>query len=1274
MTMKKYSTPIFALVAILILAVLAIWLLRTSPDHSDWPMWGYDDGRRSSVEMELPDNPALLWVRELPAPRRAWPFQYEDYYTGGNPQGTGKLSFDVSYEPVAGGGRLYVPSMVSDKVTAYSTATGEELWSYYAGGPVRFAPVYRNGNLYFVSDDGYLYNVDARSGRLHWKYKGSYGDRMVLGNERLISIWPARGGPVASDGVIYFASGILAFEGVFVHAVCADSGQSLWTNSTSGAMWDLHQHGGAYSYGGPSPQGYLAVSGDKLIVPGGRTPPAVYDRHTGVFLYYRQATGTVGKGAGGYRVHAHDEWFFNHGMMYALSDGAQHGPVPGSVLTGEAFIGAGDNSIIAHSTELVRTEVEIEDRLERRAIREQYEIESLWAEEGVDDLRTLFFKSGSHLGISRDGGRAGLYRLDEQGRPDAIVWEQTHENEVWSMIPADGKLFVVTEGGRIYCYGKGNGREPMTYRYKPDSWSASSDLERVVRRQISEAGIDGGYGLVVGGEPDLLKALAGQTDLHVLAVYEDEQTVEEMRRSLDAVGLYGRRIAVKQGTLPAMRLPSYFAEVVILQDDDHSEDKLTAAWDLVRPYGGKLYVRDTGEGFAQMLAGLELEQAGLEINDDFSVVTREGALPGSGQWTHQYGGASNRTYSSDDRVRAPLGTLWFGGPSNLNALPRHHNGPIPQVVGGKLFILGMETISARCVYTGRELWVKEIPGIGHSFTDLEYEKRFRSGEEVYMPNHHGANFIGSPYVSTIDGVYIIHAENLWYLDPTTGETIAEFEIPTLAPMERNEWGHIMVQDDYLIATVDPHFFDDSLPGKEDSWNATSSYWLLVMDRHNGDVLWTRRAQKAGYRHNAIVAGNDRLYVVDGLSEVAIDLMQRRGLDPETTSSLIAFDIGNGRQIWEKEEDVFGTWLGYYEDLDILLQGGRRGQRRALEDEPRDRLLSHRGESGEVLWEYAENYSGPLGLHENMIIAANSGERSINPLTGEPIKKIHPITGDEYEWQYHSYYGCGTMNSSKHLIKFRSGAAGFTDLLNFGGSANLGGFRAGCTNNLVAADGVLNAPDYTRTCTCSYQLQTSFGFAHMPDMEIWAFNRLPEITNTVRSLGINFGAPGNRRENGVLWLEYPKVYEAGPDAPIAVTTNSMGLYRNHATWIENSEDAYPWVGSYGVEGIEQIRMDLVTPESGENHTYDVTLYFTEPDNIGAGERIFDMLVQGEKHLESFDIVTQAGGPRRVYRVELSQVKVTDHLQIDFIRHEGSLPPVVSGVEVIESNYITTSLIR
>src|SRR2546427_4621223 len=53
---------------------------------------------------------------------------------------------------------------------------------------------------------------------------------------------------------------------------------------------------------------------------------------------------------------------------------------------------------------------------------------------------------------------------------------------------------------------------------------------------------------------------------------------------------------------------------------------------------------------------------------------------------------------------------------------------------------------------------------------------------------------------------------------------------------------------------------------------------------------------------------------------------------------------------------------------------------------------------------------------------------------------------------------------------------------FRSTGNLGGFRSSCTNNLVVAGGLLTAPDYTRTCTCSYQNQTSLALVPMRSEE------------------------------------------------------------------------------------------------------------------------------------------------------------------------------------------------
>lgn len=57
---------------------------------------------------------------------------------------------------------------------------------------------------------------------------------MVLGNERMISKWPARGGPVVHDGILYRAAGIWQSEGVFVRAMNPATGDLVWTNDESG--------------------------------------------------------------------------------------------------------------------------------------------------------------------------------------------------------------------------------------------------------------------------------------------------------------------------------------------------------------------------------------------------------------------------------------------------------------------------------------------------------------------------------------------------------------------------------------------------------------------------------------------------------------------------------------------------------------------------------------------------------------------------------------------------------------------------------------------------------------------------------------------------------------------------------------------------------------------------------------------------------------------------------------------------------------------------------
>ena len=89
------------------------------------------------------------------------------------------------------------------------------------------------------------------------------------------------------------------------------------------------------------------------------------------------------------------------------------------------------------------------------------------------------------------------------------------------------------------------------------------------------------------------------------------------------------------------------------------------------------------------------------------LLARAGPLPERADWSHEHADAANTRVSQDQLVKAPLGLLWFGGPSNEAILPRHGHGPQPQVVDGRLFIEGMDMLRAMDIYTGRVLWEKD---------------------------------------------------------------------------------------------------------------------------------------------------------------------------------------------------------------------------------------------------------------------------------------------------------------------------------------------------------------------------------------------------------------------------------------------------------------------------------------------------------------------------------------------------------------------------------------
>ena len=238
---------------------------------ADWPMWRCDSARSGQTSQRLSDELHLLWTRQLP--------EFKPTYR------EPRLQFDAGYEPVVTGKTLLVASPNDDSVTAYNTETGEHRWKCYAEGPVRLAPAAWKNRVFFGSDDGYLYCVAVASGKVLWRFQTVPSNRKVLGNRRLISVWPVRGGPVVHDGRVYFAAGVWPFEGVFIYSLDAETGNVFWRNDESSYLYGQHPHS-AEAMGGVTPQGYLVVNGDELVVPCGQAVPARYDLATGKLLSF----------------------------------------------------------------------------------------------------------------------------------------------------------------------------------------------------------------------------------------------------------------------------------------------------------------------------------------------------------------------------------------------------------------------------------------------------------------------------------------------------------------------------------------------------------------------------------------------------------------------------------------------------------------------------------------------------------------------------------------------------------------------------------------------------------------------------------------------------------------------------------------------------------------------------------------------------------------------------------------------------------------------------
>jgi len=1213
--------------------------VASTGQYHNWSMWRYDHNRSASTPEQLADQLYLQWQVEYSPRIPVWD----------DPLNQNLMQFDRIFEPVVADNKLFIGFNDQDKVVALDINSGRELWHYYADGPVRLPLAVNKDRIYFTGDDGYCYCLDSGDGSLVWKRLLAPSNNKLLGNKRLISMWPARGGIVIKDDIIYTAASIFPLMGTFIYALDAATGNIIWKNEGTGSNYILQPHRSP-AFADVAPQGCFTISGNILLVAGGRSVPAAFDIKTGNELYYQLSAS--GKTGGAFTC-SNDRVFFNHHRehktsLYDSKTGNKLFPYAGEypVVDGDTIYSSGEN-IVAY------------------ALDEKNIPDTLWSLDisATNDL----IKAGNVLYAADSTGITAV-RIEKDKKP-VIMWRIYSDINIDRLVASNGKLIAVSDDGTIRIYGdkqvlyKVTQQEPVVIHK-----SRFSKIRKIIR----STSVKEGYAVVFGtDDAGILQTLALKTSLNIIAFDKDQHRIDALREYFDNQGIKTDRLSflLHEGKYPA--LPKYFSSLTIINDISYlngfEKDVISDIYESSRPYDGKIWIRARRKArkkLASVISDLNLYGAMIKKRFRYMVLSRTGALEGSAPWTHNYGDIANTVKSDDRMVKAPLGILWFGGNSNMDVLPRHGHGPGEQVVDGRLIIQGINSISARDVYTGRVLWKRDFEKLMDDSWMVFYDETYDEENpldpkynQVHLP---GANARGTNFIATKEFVYLIEGNKCNLIDIRTGEIDKVFETGDDNTMEL---GYIGVYEDLLILGNNFAEFtgleNDPIRirnPKFTEYNLTASRELIVMDRFKGKRLWSIKANH-GFIHNSVIAGDNIIFCLDKLPQYLETKLRRRGETPPEGSRLLYLDARTGEIILEDAKDIFGTWLGYSSEYKLLLQA-TRPSRDMLNGEEGNRIIAYNVVTREKMWDKAVRYANPPIIHNDKIYTNGEG---FYLLTGDPIVERDPITGEELKWNFRREYGCGIVAASEHLLTFRSASAGFINLATFEGTASLGGWRSGCSTNLIVADGVLNSPDYTRTCQCPYQNQTSLALINMPWMTYWTNSNYIWSGKRIKQFGLNLNAPGDRTsDNNTLWMDFPAVGGAAPGIPVEVDT--MDYFEIRKEPISVLSENTPWVSSSAIVGLRSLEITLSNQKDVPEASYRINLYFSEPDNKQPGERVFNIRLQNETVIENFDIMNEAGKSDKEIIKSFSGIKAGKRLRVDLIPVTGNT--ILSGIELIQ----------
>ena len=192
------------------------------------------------------------------------------------------------------------------------------------------------------------------------------------------------------------------------------------------------------------------------------------------------------------------------------------------------------------------------------------------------------------------------------------------------------------------------------------------------------------------------------------------------------------------------------------------------------------------------------------------------------------------------------------------------------------------------------------------------------------------------------------------------------------------------------------------------------------------------------------------------------------------STILALDARSGELLWRNVTHdppanlrvlhflgmrAHDDWLAYSAEQKLLLTGKA------------NKTYAWQAETGAQVWQQPRPGNQPLIMEPETFV--NQAGHRYDIRTGKLVDGQTLFARG----------GCNYAVGGKHLLFVRSHCVAYVDI-DSRQQYNLRNLRSGCSNSLVAADGLLNIPCFSAGCVCNYPIQTSLAMFHLPEAGAW----------------------------------------------------------------------------------------------------------------------------------------------------------------------------------------------